>query len=248
MSEGWHYFVVLAGNPWLVVGNKRFRVQPGTVNITHPDCPLGHSDEPGNGCEMLTWIWRSAPAPLALMPPEGGCISLIVPPPQLNRLRKLHLLCRSAVAASNDHSSLQLRIARLQLDLCLLSETNAQQAADHPICIELAIEFLRNHLADMRAINRLREYLQTSEASLKRLFHEQTGKSPSSFFQELRMLKARNQLLPTADSVKSVAYALGYRHPADFSRAFKREFGVTADTFIRKLRDVTIAQRDTALV
>jgi AraC-like DNA-binding protein len=39
---------------------------------------------------------------------------------------------------------------------------------------------------------------------------------------------ARQQLRDPTKSVKSVAYALGYRHPPDFSRAFKSHFGVTA--------------------
>jgi len=233
MSEGWHYFVVLSGAPLLLVGNKRIRVQAGTVNIADPECALGHSDKTGNSCEMLTWIWRTPPTPSVLKPTKGSCVRFMLKADQLRGLRKLHRKCREAVAASNEHSSLQLRIGRLQLDLCLIEATNERWAANRHLCIELAIDFLRNHLGEVRSIHRLREYLQISDASLKRLFHEHTGKSPRAYFQELRMQRAREQLLPRANSVKSVAYALGYRYPSDFSRAFKREFGMTADSLVK---------------
>jgi len=236
MSEGWHYFVVLRGSPFLVVGEKRLKLQAGAVNIAHPDCPLGHGDEPGRSCEMLTWIWRTPPTPSALTPEEGECVRITLKPHQLRRLKELHRQCRQAVTTSSEHGSLQLRVARLQLDLWLLEARIEPRGVDHHFRIELAREFLRNHLGDMRSINLLRDYLHISDASLKRLFHEHTGKSPSTFVRELRMEQARNHLLPHADSVKSVAYALGYRHPADFSRAFKRHFGRTADSLLATAR------------
>jgi AraC-like DNA-binding protein len=43
---------------------------------------------------------------------------------------------------------------------------------------------------------------------------------------------AREQLSRKHASVKSVAYALGYRHPNDFSRAFKRQYGLTASRIL----------------
>lgn len=236
MSEGWHYFVVLRGTPSLVVGEKRIKLSPGLVNIAHPDCPLGHGDEPGRSCEMLTWIWRTPPTPSALTPGPGECVRIALKPGQLRRLKELHRQCRHAVTTSNEHSSLQLRVARLQLDLWLLEARIEPPGIDHPFRIELAQEFLRNHLHDLRSIDQLRDYLQISDASLKRLFHEYTGKSPSTFVRELRMEQARDHLLPKADSVKSVAYTLGYRHPADFSRAFKRHFGITADSLLSTSR------------
>lgn len=238
MSEGWHYFVVLRGSPSLMIGDKRVRLSAGTVNIADPDCPLGHSDDEGRSCEMLTWIWRTPPTPSALLPGKGECVRILLKPDQLRRLKELHRQCRHAVVTSDEYSSLQLRVARLQLDLWLLEASLEPRGVNHHFRIELAQEFLRNHLGDMRSISQLRDYLQISDASLKRLFHEHTGRSPSTFVRELRMQQARDQLLPFADSVKSVAYALGYRHPADFSRAFKRHFGLNADSLLNTGRPI----------
>jgi AraC-like DNA-binding protein len=228
LHEGWHYFVVLSGSPTLVVAGHLLRVEPGTVTICDPDCPIGHSDEPGHACQMLTWIWRTAPAHSALRPASGGFLNLELDKSLVRRVVALHAQCREAVALATERSMLELRAARLHLDLCLLEAHEHRHAADRDFRLNLAIEYLRNHLGDLDPVRRLCEYLQISSASLKRLFHEHTGKSPRAFALDWRMRWARDQLLARRSSVKAIAYALGYRHANDFSRAFKRHYGHTA--------------------
>lgn len=226
--EGWHYFVVLAGTPILVVKEKEFVAQPGTISIGDPDCPIGHKDEPGRACQMLTWIWRMPPMHSALQPGKEDCLRFTLEANQLRRLKQLHRQCRDAVADSNERSMLQLRVARMQLDLCLLEAYEHRREPDAAVRMELAIQYLRNHVGTQQIMPGLCEYLQVSKASLDRLFHRHTGKGPRAFAQDLRMEWAREQLRDGKKSVKAVAYALGYRYPPDFSRAFKHHFGMAA--------------------
>lgn len=92
----------------------------------------------------------------------------------------------------------------------------------------LAVEYLRNHLDKPELVKRLREHLQISEASLKRLFHGCAAKSPRAYALGEKMQWAQRQLSSGECSVKAVAYALGYKHANDFSRAFKRHKGFQA--------------------
>lgn len=231
--EGWHYFLVLAGNPALVMDGKDVVTQPGSINIGHPDALIGHADEPGHSCQMLTWIWRTPPAHSALRPDVGGHMSLMLDAEQVRRLQQLHLKCRDAVADSDERSMLQLRSARLLIDLCLLEAQENRRQADAGMRIELAIQYLRSHVGEKQSVAGLCEYLQVSKASLYRLFFEYTGKGPRAFSQDVRMQWAREQLEAKQKSAKAVAYALGYRHPPDFSRAFKHHFGITASCVLR---------------
>jgi AraC-like DNA-binding protein len=232
-QDGWYYFVVLEGSPTLLVRGRGQRIQAGTVSICHPDCPVGHRDHPKSRCSILTWTWRAQPTHSALRPKPGWLLNVTLERNLLRQLKNLHAQCRKAVAHANEHSMLQLHAARLQLDLCLLDAREHRQAPDEDFRINMAMEYLRNHLDEPQPIRHLCEYLQISGASLKRLFHQHTGKSPRAFALEWRMRWAREQLLPAQVSVKSVAYALGYRHANDFSRAFKRYFGLTASRIIQ---------------
>jgi transcriptional regulator GlxA family with amidase domain len=121
----------------------------------------------------------------------------------------------------------------MQLDLCLLEAYEHRREPDAAVRIELAIQYLRNHVGAPQMMSGLGEYLQISKSSLNRLFRRHTGKGPRAFAQDLRMEWAHEQLQNGKESVKAVAYALGYRHPPDFSRAFKHHFGLAASRIPR---------------
>ena len=230
IHEGWHYFLVLAGSPSLVVKGKDVPTERGVISIGDPNCLIGHRDQPGRVCEMLTWIWRTPPTHSALRPGKSECLLLTLEPDQLRRLKHLHFQCRDAVANSNEQSLLQLRATRLLLDLCLMEAHGNRRAPEAGLRFDLAVQFLRNHVGEKQTVHDLCEYLQISKPSLYRLFQKRTGKGPRAFAQELRMGWARDQLHDPRRSVKSVAYALGYRHAPDFSRAFKQHYGITASS------------------
>lgn len=228
IHEGWHYFVVLSGNPIISINGREVQTEPGLTSIAHPDCLVGHSDRLGKACEMLTWIWRSEPVHSALRPAEADSLILKLDNHQLRRLKTFHSQCRDAVADSNERSMLQLRACRILVDLCLLEAHEHTRIPESALRIDLAIQYLRNHVGERQTVNGLCDYLQISKASLYRLFLDHTGKSPREFAQDIKMAWAREQLKGDDRSVKSVAFALGYRHAPDFSRAFKQHFGASA--------------------
>lgn len=228
IHEGWHYFLVLAGSPRLVVNGKEILTEPGVISIGDPNCPIGHRDQPGRVCEMLTWIWRTPPAHSALRPEKNQCLRLTLDQDQMRRLKHLHFQCRNAVADSNESSMLRLSATRLLIDLCLVHAHENRRVPEAGLRFDLAVQYLRNHMGEKQTVQDLCEFLQISKASLYRLFQEHAGKGPRAFNQELRMQWARGQLHDLKRSVKSVAFALGYHHSPDFSRAFKQHFRLTA--------------------
>ncbi len=60
---------------------------------------------------------------------------------------------------------------------------------------------------------------------LERYFQEDFGSSPRVWLNEQRMIAAR-QLLPEAESVKAVAFDLGFKQCSHFCREFKRYHGI----------------------
>jgi AraC-like DNA-binding protein len=231
--EGWHYFLVLSGTPSLVVGDEEVPTGPGNISIGHPDCLIGHRDLPGRACEMLTWIWRTPPSHSALCPEKGGLLRLSLEPDQVRRMKHLHFQCREAVAECNERSLLELQAARLLGDICLVEAREHRRVADAEVRLNLAMQYLRKHAGERNLLQGLCEYLQVSKASLYRLFLERTGQGPRAFAQSWRLQWAHEQLRTSRMSIKSVAYELGYRHPPDFTRAFKHRFGVTPSSICR---------------
>jgi AraC-like DNA-binding protein len=76
---------------------------------------------------------------------------------------------------------------------------------------------------------RLPELARTCNVSMRTLqrhFRKQYDTTLSEWVRELRLEKAR-AMLTEAESVKCVAFDLGYKQPSHFSRDFKDRFGVS---------------------
>ena len=73
----------------------------------------------------------------------------------------------------------------------------------------------------------LADSLAVSAPYLSRMFHEQTGSSPSKYLTDYRMQQARKLLLDTRLSVGEIAARVGYPDPFHFSRNFKNAVGMS---------------------
>lgn len=77
----------------------------------------------------------------------------------------------------------------------------------------------------------LAEHCGVSLRTVQRHFKTHYGITVSEWLRELR-LKSAFDRLPSAASVKEVAFDLGYKQPSHFSRDFKSFYGLPPHTFI----------------
>lgn len=228
MHDGWVYVAILEGAPTLVTRDGLRKVQAGSVLVIHPDCAYGWTDKPRRPSRILTWLWRSAPALASIQPVPGGFRCFKPDRATLRRLASLHANCVREVATPDEVAVLSLHCARLELDIALARAENRPPEVDSRYRMKLALEFLRNNPAEHEPARRLCEYLQLTPAALNELFRRHGGESAKRFLLRWRMELAREKLRGGRLPAKQVAFELGYRHANDFSRAFKRFFGVTA--------------------
>lgn len=71
-----------------------------------------------------------------------------------------------------------------------------------------------------------------SMRTLQRHFRDRYDCTVSSWLRELRLERARRKL-SEEESVKKVAFDLGYKQPSHFTRDFKDRFGVPPRSFLR---------------
>ena len=113
---------------------------------------------------------------------------------------------------------------------------NSGCGLDHPLpndfggVVQVQIEsFLRQGAYKVDAIA---ESLAMSKRSLQRLLAEQ-GLSYSQMLAEVRQRLAADWLENTDKSVGEIAFELGYTDVSNFSRAFRRQVGITPQVFRR---------------
>ena len=90
-----------------------------------------------------------------------------------------------------------------------------------------AVSVLTRHLTDPPGLVELAHRVGTNERRLTQVFRRQVGMSAYEYLQQLRLERGRGLLRETDLQVQLIADRVGYRNATDFTRAFRRHFGVT---------------------
>lgn len=89
------------------------------------------------------------------------------------------------------------------------------------------------HLADGFSLIRLAREAGMTEFHFSRAFKRTTGFTPSQYFIDLRLEKARRLLRETNRSAIEIGLEVGYTSPSHFARIFRREVGISPSEYRR---------------
>lgn len=101
--------------------------------------------------------------------------------------------------------------------------------------IAKGIAILENDFKNEISVKELANLCHVSESTFRRLFKEYTGKSPIEYRIERRISYAKKLLNTGSMTVVEVALETGFDDPAYFCRVFKKQTGMTAGEYIKKL-------------
>lgn len=109
-----------------------------------------------------------------------------------------------------------------------LGESGAASAArrDRRIFSQ-AVSILTRQLTEPPSATDLAHRVGTNQQRLTCIFREQVGMSAYEYLQQLRLERGRGLLHDSDLQVQLIADRIGYRNAGDFTRAFRRHFGVT---------------------
>jgi len=102
--------------------------------------------------------------------------------------------------------------------------------------IRVALSYAREHLIESLSVERLAEVACLSARQFGRLFKAETGETPARAVERLRAEVARERIENDAESVESIAAAVGFSDPERMRRTFMRLFGEPPQSLRRKAR------------
>ena len=144
------------------------------------------------------------------------------------------LVVRGACAIRTQRGTLQ----RVEAGAVLLRQNSTTKRADPAVSRALAL--MQAEPAKRWTVERLARAVGLSRAAFARRFVALSGRSPLRYLTELRLALAASLLENDDASLAEVALRVGYVSEFAFSRAFKRQHGVTPSRF-RRLRTVPSA-------
>jgi transcriptional regulator GlxA family with amidase domain len=102
----------------------------------------------------------------------------------------------------------------------------ARLGVRHPKLVKV-IKLMEESLEEPIARAKLANAVGLSSRQLERLFRKYLGRTPTRYYLELRLNRARLLLLQTDMSVLDVALACGFVSASHFSKCFREFFGRT---------------------
>jgi AraC-like DNA-binding protein len=95
------------------------------------------------------------------------------------------------------------------------------------LIVQRAIAKMQTELESELNVQALAQELKVSYSSFRHTFQQHTGSSPHQYLLELRLVRARNLLTQTAQSIKEIARQAGFDDEHYFCRFFKVKTGLT---------------------
>jgi AraC-like DNA-binding protein len=103
-----------------------------------------------------------------------------------------------------------------------------------------AIRWIRGHYDETLRVEELAALATMSVSSFHRHFRAVTSMTPLQFQKQIRLREARARLLAQPGDVTGVGFAVGYDSPSQFSREYRRMFGVPPSRDALALREAAV--------
>lgn len=110
-----------------------------------------------------------------------------------------------------------------------LSEDDSASKIDYPKTVK---QYIKLRYADDISVEQIADRLNINRRYMSRIFKERYGKSVVDYLVDYRLKKASERLLSGA-SVTDAAQTCGYRDVFNFSKMFKKKYGVPPKEFAK---------------
>lgn len=131
------------------------------------------------------------------------------------------------ISASMRHSSFQM----LYFIWAQMVQKGAAHVTPYRYDILKSAEYIRAHLGENVSMSKLANYAGLSERNFRKIFTIEMGVSPKAYYQRERLKEACRLLSDRTQSIGLISENLGYYSQFQFSRSFKKAFGMTPSEY-----------------
>jgi AraC family transcriptional regulator len=112
-----------------------------------------------------------------------------------------------------------------------MSVTSAQTEREYERRVNLALEYMQDHLDDAIALKEIAAAARFSPYHFHRIFRAFTGETLVAYHRRLRLNRAAWRLVHRPEPITEIAFGSGFTSSADFARAFRRQFGTSPTSY-----------------
>ncbi len=135
------------------------------------------------------------------------------------------------------HTAEELSSSLQQFHITFLSLAEAEHYDIMHPTIREALAYIDSHFSDQFSLDDLAVYVSMNKSYFSHLFSKETGMNFTDYLEQVRIFKAQILLRDTSDSIASISEQVGYTSQSYFSKAFKKNTGITPNTYRASFRD-----------
>lgn len=247
--------LIAQGEKHIALGDRVYRYGAGQYLVASVDMPITGQfleTEPGRPALGFGVILHPPTiaelllqAPPGTLPPTGGTASGMAvsdAPAELvdAAVRLLRLLDRP-----RERDVLAPLIKREILWRLIIGEQGATVLqlglADSGLSqVARAVRWIREHYAQAFRVEEVAKLAGMSPSAFYRNFQAVTAMSPIQFQKQIRLQEARLMLATRPGDVTGIGYRVGYESPSQFSREYRRQFGVAPSQDAQRLSRMAV--------
>jgi AraC-like DNA-binding protein len=249
--------VIAQGAKRLAIGDRVYDYGPGQYLVASVDLPItGHythasTDEPALGFGLIlrpsaisSLLLDTSPAPPSRTPrrahpapaPRGIGVAQLSPElldAVVRMVRMLNSPGDRNILAPMIEREILWRLITGPLGESVRQTGLADSSLTH---VSRAVRWITQHYDKPFRVEDLARSCGMSTSAFHRNFHAVTALSPIQFQKQIRLQKSRLLLLTGTDDVATVGYRVGYDSTSQFSREYRRQFGLPPGRDAARLR------------
>ncbi len=226
---------VVEGAGTLDLRGKRYALRPGMAFAYAPGIAHLISSDPDRPMRKY-YVDFAGPEAVGLLAatPLGKWVPAQIASPQ-ELLACFEALQRDSFAeepAASHLCAAHLRVLLLKIAQKAMPASTAEPRA--LASYQRARSFIQNNFVSLQTAEAAALGCHMTPVHLSRIFRRFAQTTPYHFLMRLKMNRAAELLLDSGVLVKQAAQDLGFASPFQFSRAFKRVYGIAPDHFVRQ--------------
>ena len=223
-----HYLLhyIVSGRGSYEAEGRPFTLAAGEAFLAWPDTPIYYRADEDEPWEYY-WVGFSGPsAGLLLAQTPFTRRAPVLRPAAGEQLRRA--LLDIYKARGGDYPSAVRMAGYLQAALGLLMESETKRGRDTlSVYAQQGAAFIQQNYSRAIGVEETARQAGVSRSYLYRAFQEAFGCSPNEYLTRYRLQRAAQLLRHSALPVAAVATSVGFEDPYYFSRAFRREMGMS---------------------
>ena len=224
---------VSRGEGSLVLFGRTWPLRPGTVFVYGPGVPHCIQASPASGMEKYFVSFEGGEEWMAECQILPGSVLQATHPEQIRQIfddLMTHGLSDHANRARMCRIVLQYLLMKIADSAAPCGPANTAAAETYQRCRQ----YIEEHYLHVRSLEEVAAGCHVDSAYLCRLFKRFRRQTPFQYLQNLKMNRAVELLQDGQRSVKQAAQELGFGDPYNFSRAFKRIFGIAPHHMLKR--------------